>query len=217
MTTRLQKGLLGDFPILYRFFLLRSRRKYFHISLFRRTFALRKRKLNEKVLNISTLLIINKERRLVMKKMLLSLIAITMLSTGTTFAQRRSGNRENVRIESRSPRGGQSYNNTPARDINRGHRGPATHVVHHGPAVHHAPVVHHPIPFHHRPFHHRPHPHHIYHERVIVAPAPVAYPCPPPPPAPVVVVEPAPAPVAITIGALAGAIIGGTIAAAASR
>jgi hypothetical protein len=33
----------------------------------------------------------------------------------------------------------------------------------------------------------------------------------------VVVVEPAPAPAAITIGALAGAIIGGTIAAAASR
>lgn len=44
MTTRLQKGLLGDFPILYRFFLLLSRRKNFRISEICRIFALRKRK-----------------------------------------------------------------------------------------------------------------------------------------------------------------------------
>ena len=133
-----------------------------------------------------------------MKKMLFSLIVISILGTGTALAQRRGNNRENVRVESRGHHGG--------------YGGSVTHVVHHGPAVHHAPVVHHhhPMPVHHRP--------HVYRERVIVTPAPVAYsyPCPPPP-APVVVVEPAPAPVAITIGALAGAIIGGTIAAAASR
>lgn len=142
-----------------------------------------------------------------MKKMLLSLIAITMLSTGTTFAQRRSGHRENVRIESRNHCGG--------------YGGPTTHVVHHGPAVHHTPVVHHPMPVYHRPHphhvYHRPYPHHVYHERVIVAPVAYSYPCPPPPPAPVVVVEPSPTTAAISIGALAGAIIGGTIAAAASR
>ena len=53
---------------------------------------------------------------------------------------------------------------------------------------------------------------------VIVTPAPVAYsyPCPPPP-APVVVVEPTPVPAAISIGALAGALIGGSIAAATCR
>ena len=39
MTTRLQKGLLGDFPILYRFFLLLSRRKNFRISEICRIFA----------------------------------------------------------------------------------------------------------------------------------------------------------------------------------
>ena len=141
-----------------------------------------------------------------MKKMLLSLIAITMLSTGTTFAQRRSGYRDNVRIESRNHCGG--------------YGGPTTHVVHHGPAVHHTPVHHRPMPVYHRPHvYHRPPVHHVYHERVVVAPAPVAYsyPCPPPPPAPVVVVEPTPTTAAISIGALAGAIIGGTIAAAASR
>lgn len=161
-----------------------------------------------------------------MKKMLLSLIAITMLSTGTTFAQRRSSTRENVRIESRDNRGGQSHYNTPAKDSYRGHGGAVVHhggpVVHHGgPAVHHGPV--HYGPLHHRPMpvYHRPPVHHVYHERVVVVdPAPVAYsyPCPPPPPpAPVVVVEPTPTTAAISIGALAGAIIGGTIAAAASR
>ena len=143
-----------------------------------------------------------------MKKMLLSLIAITLLSTGTTFAQRRSGNRENVRIESGSHRGGHRGSCAPVGA--QAHHGTVTHVVHHGPAVHHAPIVHHPMPVHHR--------HHVYHERVVVAPAAYSYPCPPPPPpAPVVVVEPSPTTAAISIGALAGAIIGGTIAAAASR
>ncbi len=60
MTTRLQKGLLGDFPILYRFFLLLSRRKNFRISYFYRIFAVENKKINRKVLNINTLLINNK-------------------------------------------------------------------------------------------------------------------------------------------------------------
>ena len=234
MTTRLQKGLLGDFPILYRFFLLLSRRKNFRISEICRIFAdgnekqqVFLRQLKKRVLNIKTLLIINKEkynsikikeRRLVMKKMLLSLIAITMLSTGITFAQRRSGHRDNVRTESYSPRGNSSHHDNYARDINRGHNGGVVrHEVIHHEVIHHQParpVYHRPHPHH---VYHRPYPHHVYHERVVVAPVAYSYPCPPPPPAPVVVVEPAPAPAAITIGALAGAIIGGTIAAAASR
>ena len=140
-----------------------------------------------------------------MKKMLFSLIAITMLSTGTTLAQRRSSNHHDTpRTESFSHRGGSSHHDNYARDYNRGHRGGPVHheVIHHRPPVHHV--------------YHRPH--HMYYERVVVAPVPpVAYhhPCPPPPPpAPVVVVETAPVPAAISIGALAGAIIGGTIAAA---
>ena len=153
-----------------------------------------------------------------MKKMLLSLIAITMLSTGNTFAQRRSGHRDNVRTESYSSRGNSSHHDNYARDINRGHNGGVVrHEVIHHEVIHHQParpVYHRPHPHH---VYHRPYPHHVYHERVVVAPVAYSYPCPPPPPAPVVVVEPAPAPAAITIGALAGAIIGGTIAAAASR
>ena len=140
-----------------------------------------------------------------MKKMLLSLIAITMLSTGNTFAQRRSGHRDNVRTESYSSRGNSSHHDNYARDINRGHNGGVVrHEVIHHEVIHHQPAR----PVYHRPHvYHRPPVHHVvYHN-----------PCPPPPPAPVVVVEPAPAPVAISIGALAGAIIGGTIAAAASR
>lgn len=150
-----------------------------------------------------------------MKKMLFSLIVISILGTGTALAQRRSshnvqgGHRDAVRTEAPGNYG-RGHHSTHAREYNYGHRGPVTHVVHHGPAVHHAPVVHHhhPMPVHHR--------HHVYHERVIVTPAPVVYssPCPPPP-APVVVVEPAHP--AISIGALAGALIGGTIAAAACR
>ena len=151
-----------------------------------------------------------------MKKMLVSLIVISILGTGTVLAQRRSsnnaqgGHRDAVRTETSRNYGG-GHHSTHAREYNDGNRGPVTHVVHHGPAVHHAPVVHHhhPMPVHHRP--------HVYRERVVVAPAPVVYssPCPPPPPAPVVVVEPAHP--AISIGALAGALIGGTIAAAACR
>ena len=166
-----------------------------------------------KIIN-STLLIINKERRLVMKKMLLSLIAITMLSTGTTFAQRRSGTRNfDQRTETYSNHRNQNQYNTPSKDSYRGNGGHGGATVHHGP-VHHSPV--HYGPVHHGPMHHRPMP--VYHERVVVVePAPVAYsyPCPPPPPpAPVVVVEPTPTTAAISIGALAGILIGGTIAAA---
>lgn len=127
--------------------------------------------------------------------MLFSLIVISMLGTGTALAQRRSshsvygGHREVVRTEVHR---------------NYGHRGP----VHHN-YVHHRSY---------RPIHHCPPPRPVYRERVIVTHAPVAYsyPCPPPP-APVVVVEPTPATAAISIGALAGALIGGTIAAATCR
>lgn len=129
-----------------------------------------------------------------MKKMLFSLIVISMLGTGTALAQRRGshsvrgGHREVVRTEVHR---------------NYGHRGPVHHEY-----VHHRPY---------RPIHHCPPPRPIYRERVIVTPAPIAYSYPCPPPAPVVVVEPTPVPAAISIGALAGAIIGGSIAAAASR
>ena len=130
-----------------------------------------------------------------MKKMLFSLIVISMLGTGTALAQRRSshsvygGHREVVRTEVHR---------------NYDHRGP----VHHN-YVHHRSYG---------PIHHCPPPRPVYRERVIVTHAPVAYsyPCPPPP-APVVVVEPTPATAAISIGALAGALIGGTIAAATCR
>ena len=144
-----------------------------------------------------------------MKKMLFSLIVISMLGTGTALAQRRSshsvqgGHREVVRTEACRNYGG-GHHSTYVREYNYGHRGP----VHHN-YVHHRPY---------RPVHHCPPPRPVYRERVIVTPAPVAYsyPCPPPP-APVVVVEPAPVPAAISIGALAGALIGGSIAAAACR
>ena len=144
-----------------------------------------------------------------MKKMLFSLIVISMLGTGTALAQRRSshsvqgGHREVVRTEACRNYGG-GHHSTYVREYNYGHRGP----VHHN-YVHHRPY---------RPIHHCPPPRPVYRERVIVTPAPVAYsyPCPPPP-APVVVVEPTPVPTAISIGALAGALIGGTIAAAACR
>ena len=142
--------------------------------------------------------------------MLFSLIVISMLGTGTALAQRRSshsvqgGHREVVRTEACRNYGSGGYRETYVREYNYGHRGP----VHHN-YVHHRPY---------RPVHHCPPPHPVYRERVIVTPAPVAYsyPCPPPP-APVVVVEPAPVPAAISIGALAGALIGGSIAAAACR
>ena len=141
--------------------------------------------------------------------MLFSLIVISMLGTGTTLAQRRgshsvhSGHSEVVRTEACRNYGG-GHHSTYVREYNSGHRGP----VHHN-YVHHRPY---------RPIHHCPPPRPVYRERVIVTPAPVAYsyPCPPPP-TPVVVVEPAPVPAAISIGALAGALIGGTIAAAACR
>ena len=144
-----------------------------------------------------------------MKKMLFSLIIISILGTGTALAQRRSshsvqgGHREVVRTEACRNYGG-GHHSTYVREYNYGHRGP----VHHN-YVHHRPY---------RPIHHCPPPRPVYRERVIVTPAPVAYsyPCPPPP-APVVVVEPTPVPAAISIGALAGALIGGTIAAAACR
>ena len=144
-----------------------------------------------------------------MKKMLFSLIIISILGTGTALAQRRSshsvqgGHREVVRTEACRNYGG-GHHSTYVREYNYGHRGP----VHHN-YVHHRPY---------RPVHHCPPPRPVYRERVIVTPAPVAYsyPCPPPP-APVVVVEPTPVPTAISIGALAGALIGGTIAAAACR
>jgi len=144
-----------------------------------------------------------------MKKMLFSLIVISMLGTGTALAQRRSSHsvqgdhREVVRTEACRNYGG-GHHSTYVREYNYGHRGP----VHHN-YVHHRPY---------RPVHHCPPPRPVYRERVIVTPAPVAYsyPCPPPP-APVVVVEPAPVPAAISIGALAGALIGGSIAAAACR
>jgi len=144
-----------------------------------------------------------------MKKMLFSLIVISMLGTGTALAQRRSshsvqgGHREVVRTEACRNYGG-GHHSTYVREYNYGHRGP----VHHN-YVHHRPY---------RPVHHCPPPRPVYRERVIVTPAPVAYsyPCPPPP-APVVVVEPTPATAAISIGALAGALIGGTIAAATCR
>ena len=141
--------------------------------------------------------------------MLFSLIVISMLGTGTALAQRRSshsvqgGHREVVRTEACRNYGG-GHHSTYVREYNYGHRGP----VHHN-YVHHRPY---------RPIHHCPPPRPVYRERVIVTPAPVtySYPCPPPP-APVVVVEPTPVPAAISIGALAGALIGGTIAAAACR
>ena len=141
--------------------------------------------------------------------MLFSLIVISMLGTGTALAQRRSshsvqgGHREVVRTEACRNYGG-GHHSTYVREYNYGHRGP----VHHN-YVHHRPY---------RPIHHCPPPRPVYRERVIVTPAPVAYsyPCPPPP-APVVVVEPTPVPTAISIGALAGALIGGTIAAATCR
>ena len=141
--------------------------------------------------------------------MLFSLIVISMLGTGTALAQRRSshsvqgGHREVVRTEACRNYGG-GHHSTYVREYNYGHRGP----VHHN-YVHHRPY---------RPVHHCPPPRPVYRERVIVTPAPVAcsYPCPPPP-APVVVVEPTPATAAISIGALAGALIGGSIAAAACR
>ena len=141
--------------------------------------------------------------------MLFSLIVISMLGTGTALAQRRSshsvqgGHREVVRTEACRNYGG-GHHSTYVREYNYGHRGP----VHHN-YVHHRPY---------RPIHHCPPPRPVYRERVIVTPAPVAYsyPCPPPP-APVVVVEPTPVPAAISIGALAGALIGGSIAAAACR
>ena len=141
--------------------------------------------------------------------MLFSLIVISMLGTGTALAQRRSshsvqgGHREVVRTEACRNYGG-GHHSTYVREYNYGHRGP----VHHN-YVHHRPY---------RPVHHCPPPRPVYRERVIVTPAPVAYsyPCPPPP-APVVVVEPTPVPAAISIGALAGALIGGTIAAATCR
>ena len=144
-----------------------------------------------------------------MKKMLFSLIIISILGTGTALAQRRSshsvqgGHREVVRTEACRNYGG-GHHSTYVREYNYGHRGP----VHHN-YVHHRPY---------RPVHHCPPPRPVYRERVIVTPAPVAYsyPCPPPP-APVVVVEPTPVPAAISIGALAGALIGGTIAAATCR
>ena len=144
-----------------------------------------------------------------MKKMLFSLIVISILGTGTALAQRRSshsvqgGHREVVRTEACRNYGG-GHHSTYVREYNYGHRGP----VHHN-YVHHRPY---------RPVHHCPPPRPVYRERVIVTPAPVAYsyPCPPPP-APVVVVEPTPVPAAISIGALAGALIGGSIAAAACR
>ena len=137
-----------------------------------------------------------------MKKMLFSLIVISILGTGTALAQRRSshnvqgGHREVIRTEACRNYGG-GHHTTYVREYNYSHRGP----VHHRP---YGPVYHCPPP--------RP----VYRERVIVTPAPVVYssPCPPPP-APVVVVEPAHP--AISIGALAGALIGGTIAAAACR
>ena len=148
-----------------------------------------------------------------MKKMLFSLIVISMLGTGTALAQRRSGHGSHdiqggrhdvVRTEACRNYGGGGYRETYVREYNYGHRGPA----HHG-YMHHRPY---------RSVYHCPPPRPVYRERVIVTPAPVAYsyPCPPPP-APVVVVEPAPVPAAISIGALAGALIGGTIAAAACR
>lgn len=141
--------------------------------------------------------------------MLFSLIVISILGTGTALAQRRSshsvqgGHREVVRTEACRNYGG-GHHSTYVREYNYGHRGP----VHHN-YVHHRPY---------RPVHHCPPPRPVYRERVIVTPAPVAYsyPCPPPP-APVVVVEPTPVPAAISIGALAGALIGGTIAAATCR
>ena len=144
-----------------------------------------------------------------MKKMLFSLIIISILGTGTALAQRRSshsvqgGHREVVRTEACRNYGG-GHHSTYVREYNYGHRGP----VHHN-YVHHRPY---------RPIHHCPPPRPVYRERVIVTPAPVAYsyPCPPPP-APVVVVEPTPVPTAISIGALAGALIGGSIAAATCR
>ena len=144
-----------------------------------------------------------------MKKMLFSLIVISMLGTGTALAQRRSshsiqgGHREVVRTEACRNYGG-GHRTTYVREYNYGHRGPV-----HPTYVHHRPY---------RPIHHCPPPRPVYRERVIVTPAPVAYsyPCPPPP-APVVVVEPTPVPAAISIGALAGALIGGTIAAATCR
>lgn len=144
-----------------------------------------------------------------MKKMLFSLIVISILGTGTALAQHRSshsvrgGHREVVRTEACRNYGG-GHHSTYVREYNYGHRGPV-----HPTYVHHRSY---------RPIHHCPPPRAVYRERVIVTPAPVAYsyPCPPPP-APVVVVEPTPVPAAISIGALAGALIGGTIAAAACR
>lgn len=144
-----------------------------------------------------------------MKQMLFSLIVISILGTGTALAQRRSshsvqgGHREVVRTEACRNYGG-GHHSTYVREYNYGHREPV-----HPTYVHHRSY---------RPIHHCPPPRPVYRERVIVTPAPVAYsyPCPPPP-APVVVVEPTPVPAAISIGALAGALIGGTIAAAACR
>ena len=141
--------------------------------------------------------------------MLFSLIVISILGTGTALAQRRSshsvqgGHREVVRTEACRNYGG-GHHSTYVREYNYGHREPV-----HPTYVHHRSY---------RPIHHCPPPRPVYRERVIVTPAPVAYsyPCPPPP-APVVVVEPTPVPAAISIGALAGALIGGTIAAAACR
>ena len=144
-----------------------------------------------------------------MKQMLFSLIVISILGTGTALAQRRSshsvqgGHREVVSTEACRNYGG-GHHSTYVREYNYGHREPV-----HPTYVHHRSY---------RPIHHCPPPRPVYRERVIVTPAPVAYsyPCPPPP-APVVVVEPTPVPAAISIGALAGALIGGTIAAAACR
>lgn len=149
-----------------------------------------------------------------MKKMLFSLIVISILGTGTALAQRRSshsvqgGHRETVRTEA-CRNYGRGHHTTYVREYNYGHRGP----VHHN-YVHHRPY---------RPVHHCPPPRPVYRERVIVTPAPVAYSYPVPAPVPVpvpattVVVETAPVHPAISIGALAGALIGGSIAAAACR
>ena len=159
-----------------------------------------------------------------MKKMLFGLIVISILSTGTAFAQRRSshsvqgGRHEVVRTEACRNYGGGGYRETYVREYNYGHRSPG----HHG-YMHHRPY---------RSAYHCPPPRPVYRERVIVTPAPVAYsyPCPAPAysypvptpvpvpvPATTVVVETAPVHPAISIGALAGALIGGSIAAAACR
>ena len=142
-----------------------------------------------------------------MKKTVFTLIAVLVLSTTTSYAQRYGGRRD-TRVNS-----GMQHNNANGNHDNEMHKGNNMHnpglvnksnVNHHAPApVHHAAPAH-PTPVHPAPMHH-PTP-------IVHYPAPVHHHAP-------VIVEPAPHPVHVVhssitpAGLVAGAVIGTVIGA----